>query len=32
VPLKLELPGGVIIHVSSSQHLGLLADLLKTLR
>jgi transposase-like protein len=32
VPLKLELPGGVIIHVSSSRHLGLLADLLKTLR
>jgi len=31
VPLKLELPGGVIIHVSSSRHLGLLADLLKTL-
>jgi transposase-like protein len=31
LPLKLELPGGVIIHVSSSQQLGLLADLLKAL-
>lgn len=31
MPLKLELPSGVIVHVSSSQQLGLLADLLKTL-
>ena len=31
VPLKLELPGGIIVHVSSSHQLGLLADLLKTL-
>ena len=29
--LKLELPSGVIVHVSSSSQLGLLADLLKTL-
>lgn len=29
--LKLELPSGVIIHVSSPSQLGLLADLLKTL-
>ena len=29
--LKVELPGGVIVHVSSSQQLGLLADLLKAL-
>ena len=32
VPLKLELPCGVIVHVSSSRQLGLLADLLKALR
>lgn len=31
VPLKVELPGGVIAHVSSSDQLGLLADLLKAL-
>ena len=31
VPLKLELPCGVIVHVSSSRQLGLLADLLKAL-
>lgn len=30
-PLKVELPGGVTAHVSSSQQLGLLADLLKAL-
>jgi len=30
-PLKVELPGGVIVHVSSSNQLGLLADLLKAL-
>jgi transposase-like protein len=30
--LKLELPSGIIVHVSSSTQLGLLADLLKTLR
>ena len=30
-PLKVELPGGVIAHVSCSQQLGLLADLLKAL-
>lgn len=30
-PLKVELPGGVIVHVSSSDQLGLLADLLKAL-
>lgn len=29
--LKLELPSGVIVHVSSSSQLSLLADLLKTL-
>lgn len=29
VTLKLELPGGVIVHVSSSRQLGLLAELLK---
>ena len=29
--LNLELPGGVIVHVSSSSQLGLLADLLKIL-
>lgn len=29
--LKLELPSGVIVHVSSASQLGLLADLLKTL-
>jgi hypothetical protein len=32
LPLRLELPGGIIVHVSSSQQLGLLADLLKALR
>jgi hypothetical protein len=32
LPLKLELPGGIIIHVTSSQQLGLLADLLKALK
>ncbi|MCB1129930.1 MAG: transposase [Verrucomicrobiae bacterium] len=32
VPLKLELPGGVIVHMSSSRQLGLLAELLKVLR
>lgn len=31
VPLKLELPCEVIVHVSSSRQLGLLADLLKAL-
>lgn len=31
VPLKVELPCGVIVHVSSSRQLGLLADLLKAL-
>lgn len=31
VPLRLELPGGVIVHVSSSQQVSLLADLLKAL-
>ena len=31
LPLKLELPGGVIVHVTSPQQLGLLADLLKAL-
>jgi len=30
--IKLELPSGIIVHVSSSSQLGLLADLLKTLR
>jgi transposase-like protein len=30
--IKLELPSGVIVHISSSSQLGLLADLLKTLR
>lgn len=30
--IKLELPSGVIVHVSSASQLGLLADLLKTLR
>ena len=30
-PLKVELPGGVIAHVSSSRQFGLLADLLKAL-
>jgi len=29
--LKLELPSGVIVHVSSSSQLGLLADVIKTL-
>lgn len=29
--LKLELPNGVIVHISSPSQLGLLADLLKTL-
>ena len=29
--LRLELPNGVIVHISSSSQLGLLADLLKTL-
>jgi hypothetical protein len=29
--LKLELPSGVIVHLSSASQLGLLADLLKTL-
>ena len=31
-PLKVELPNGTIIHVSSSQQIGLLAELLKALR
>lgn len=31
-PLKVELPGGIIVHVSSSQQLDLLADLVKILR
>jgi hypothetical protein len=30
-PLKIELPGGAIVHLSSSSQLGLLAELLKTL-
>lgn len=30
-PLKVELPGGAIAHLSSSSQLGLLTDLLKTL-
>jgi hypothetical protein len=29
--LKLELPSGVIVHLSSASQLGLLSDLLKTL-
>jgi hypothetical protein len=31
VPLKLELPCGAVVHLSSSRQLGLLADLLKAL-
>lgn len=31
-PLKVELPNGIMVHVSSSQQIGLLAELLKTLR
>jgi transposase-like protein len=31
VPLKVELPCGVMVHVSSSRQLSLLADLLKAL-
>ncbi|WP_411826082.1 IS66 family insertion sequence element accessory protein TnpA [Luteolibacter sp. AS25] len=31
-PLKVELPGGVIVHVSSSDQLGLLTDLLNAIR
>jgi len=32
VPLKVELPGGVMVHVSSPDQLGLLAELLKAIR
>lgn len=31
VPLKIELPGGVMVHVSSADQLGLLTNLLKAL-
>lgn len=30
-PLKIELPGGIIVHVSSADQLGLLTNLLKAL-
>lgn len=30
-PLKIELPGGIIVHVSSADQLGLLTDLFKAL-